>query len=84
MKLPPKKRKGAPHWATAPFGHYLDEADRLYHVVRLSSVGISMLQTVPRLVEVLMKVELDDPKDESQRLEAARKDADLAEREVKS
>lgn len=83
-KLSPKKRKGAPNWATNPFGNFLDEADRLYHMVRLSSVGISMIRAAPQAIETLMKVEEDNATKASQRLKDARKDADLAKREVKS
>ena len=83
-KVSPKKRKGVPNWAKDPFKHFLDDAARLSHMVRLSSVGISMLQATPKLIEALMKVKADNATEESQRLEHARIDADLAEREVKS
>ena len=79
-----KKRKEAPNWALDPFTHFIEEAERLSHMVHLSSTGISMLRGAPRLIETLMKVGEDDPTEESQRLEHARKNADLAEHEVKS
>ena len=83
-KVSPKKRKGVPDWARDPFEHFLDEADRLRHIVRLSSAGISMIRATPKVIEALMKVKADNATEESQRLEHARRDADLAEREVKS
>lgn len=83
-KVSPKKRKGVPNWAKDPFKHFLDDTERLGHMVRLSSAGIGMLRARPKAIEALMKAGVDDPRIESYGLEDARKDADLAEREVKS
>ena len=83
-KVSSRKRKAAPEWATAPFEHFIAEAERLTHVARLSSIGISMIQARPKIIEVLMKIREDDSIDESQRLKTAREDADLSKREVES
>lgn len=77
-----KKKKGAPKWATAPFDNYLEESQRLGHVVRISSRGISMLRGVPKITQVLMKVEEDDSPESSASLENAKIEAELAQHEV--
>ncbi len=79
-----KRKKGAPDWATAPFDNYLAESQRLGHVVRLSSRGISMLRGAPRIIEVLMKVQEDDSPETSESLENAKIEAELAQHEVDS
>lgn len=79
-----KKKKGAPDWATAPFENYLEESQRLGHVVRLSSRGISMLRSAPRMLEVLMKVKEDDSPEALESFENAKIEAELAQHEVDS
>lgn len=79
-----KRKKGSHDWALHPFEQFLDDVDRLGHLVRLSSAGISVLQAMPQGIEALMKAEPDNITEKTKRLEAARIDAKLAEREVKS
>jgi hypothetical protein len=79
-----KKRTGTPGWATAPFKQFLEDVERLSHVVRLSARGISMLRAAPNLMEALMKVEEDSSKSKKTQLNDAKKEADLAQREVDS
>lgn len=78
-----KRRKGTPDWATAPFQHFLDEAQRLQHVLRLSTNGISMIRGVPKVVEALGKATDDLSGAEFKRQKkSAREDAKLAKYEV--
>lgn len=79
-----KKRKGTPDWANEPFRQFIDESERLSHVIRLSAVGISMVRGTPKLIKALMELDEDGSTEESERLERAREDAELAEHEVKS
>ena len=79
-----KKKKGAPDWALAPFDNYLKESQRLGHVVRLSSRGISMLRGAPGIIKVLMQVKEDDTPEISESLENAKIEAELAQHEVDS
>lgn len=79
-----KKKKGTPAWATAPFKQFLEDVERLSHVVHLSARGISMLRGTPMIIEVLMKVEGDSSGSKKAQLDNARKEADLAQREVDS
>jgi len=78
----PEKEK-LPDWATQPFERFLNQSERLGHVVRLSVHGISGLLGVPRLVEVLAKVQgKNDTETHAKRLANAREEADLAKREI--
>ena len=79
-----KKRKGTPDWARDPFRQFLDEAERLSHVVRLSAVGISMIRGTPKLIKALMELDESGSTEASERLQRAHEDADLAEHEVMS
>jgi len=77
-----EKKKGAPAWATAPFRQFLENIERLYHVIHLSTRGISMLRGAPKMIEALMKVEGVSSGSKKAQLDNARKEADLAQREV--
>lgn len=77
-----KDKKGAPSWATGPFKEFIDHGERLGHLLHLSMRGISVLRGMPRIVVVIAKVESDDSEDTARRLDSARKEADLAQREV--
>jgi len=85
--MPDKKEKndkkpGAPKWATQPFRDFLDQTERLGQLLNLSMKGISMLRGVPKIVQVLAKVEQDFGEEAHGRLESAKKEAELAHREI--
>ena len=73
-------KQKAPDWATEPWGEYVRHAARLMQLLQLSVEGISAIQAMPRLVEVLAKG--DDSEEAKNKIESARKAADLANREV--
>lgn len=79
-----KRVKGMPPWATAPFQLFLDDIDRLEHVVHLSCFGISLSRSTPEVIELLMEVKNDCSKESDRRLEHSRQEAEFAEREVAS
>ena len=77
------RKTGAPEWATQPFQDFLDFIKRLLEVVELSTTGISILRGMPRLVEVLASVkEVHDTPVAKGKLDRARRQAELAEREA--
>lgn len=76
------KKPGAPKWATQPFRDFMDQTERLGHLLHLSMSGISMLRGVPKIVQVLAKVEEDFSEEAHDRFENAKKEAELAHREV--
>lgn len=82
-----EKSTGSPKWATEPFHRFLDQSERLGHVVQLSVRGIFGLQGIPIIFELLaergVKVDTDEHK-QQQRLAMAQKDVDLAQREIDS
>ncbi len=85
QEAPTEKPTGSPKWATEPFHRFLDQAERLGHVVRLSVRGISGLRGIPKVVQVLAEVdEKEGTPEHEQRLAMAQKDADLAQREIDS
>lgn len=72
-----------PDWATQSFNRFLDQAERLGDVVRLSVRGIGGIRGIPKAVEVLAKVDgKDSTAEHEQKLAMARKDAELAQREI--
>ncbi len=76
------KKPRAPKWATQPFRDFIEQAERLGHLLDLSISGISMLRGAPKIVQVLAKVEEDFSEEAHSRLETAKKEAELAYREV--
>ena len=79
-----KRKKRTPSWALACFKQFICETERLNQVIDLSARGISVVRGMPKIVEVLMKVEdkIEDIEAKSE-LERAQAEAILAEREVK-
>ena len=71
-----------PKWATRPFREFIDQAERLDQLLHLSMSGISMIRGVPKIVEVLAKVEEDSGEHARQKIENAKREADLAQKEV--
>lgn len=77
------RKSGAPAWATAAFERFLDQTERLWNVTRLSCRGISLLRSIPNTVETLAAIKgQEDAPDHKDQLERARRDAELAQREV--
>lgn len=80
------EKPGIPKWAMQPFGDFLDFVDRLGEVVEISAIGISHLQSMPRMLElagqIVTIVNRGDKPDVQGRLERSRKLAQLAEREA--
>jgi len=77
-KVKKVKKPGAPKWATQPFRDFIDQTERLGHLLHLSMSGISMLRGVPKIVQVLAKVEEDFSEEAHDRFENANKVAELA------
>jgi hypothetical protein len=77
------ENRHAPEWSMRPFEEFLSQTERLGELLDLSMRGISLLRGVPRIVEVIAKVksDLDDPKTKGN-LDRARREADLAQKEV--
>jgi len=80
--MPKGKKPGAPKWATQPLRDFTDQTERLYQLRHLSMNGISMLRGVPKLVQVLAKIEGESGEEAHDRFESAKKEAELAYREV--
>lgn len=76
------ERNGAPLWAMEPFKKFVDNSERLANLLHLCASGISVLRGMPRIVEVIEKIEQGDPQQAARKLESAKKQADLAQREV--
>lgn len=75
--------RNTPGWATEAFTQFLDYSEDLNRILHLSTRGISMIRAVPKVVEVLAKVKQDDdPSTVEERLEKAKEEAELAQREV--
>ena len=88
MSVDSKRERLVPDWATAAFDRFVDQTERLWNVTRLSCHGISLLRGIPNTVGTLAAIkeiggEKEAPEHKDQ-LERARKDADLAQREVDS
>ena len=82
QKKPAINKPGAPTWAMQPWEEFIQQVERLEQLLHLSIRGISMLQAVPKIVEVLAKVKEDFSEDAQQRVADAQKEAELARREV--
>ena len=80
---PKEKKPAAPQWALAPFHLFFEQSERLQDVVRLSVNGISGLRGLPKVVQVLADVDEKLP-DHDDRLADAKKQAELAQREIDS
>lgn len=76
------ERKGAPPWATEPFKEFVDNTERLGNLLHLCISGISVLRGMPGIVEAIEKAEPGDPQQAAGKLESAKKQAELAQREV--
>lgn len=73
---------GAPKWASEPFERYFKETETLFDLLRLSQTGISLLRGIPKTIEVLAKYSDEvDPSNE-ERLEVAKREAKLAQKEI--
>ncbi len=79
------KKPGAPEWATEPFERFIPELIRLKHLVRLSIIGISRIQSFPELMKVVAQVDEESkrPKHEEE-IATLQEDADLAQREIET
>jgi hypothetical protein len=76
-----KKQKGMPSWASQPFKDYLDQLERTWMLLHLSSKGISLLRGIPRTIEVLNEVDKERYGDE-ERMKRAVEEAELAQKEL--
>lgn len=76
------KKTGAPKWATQPFHDFMEQTERIHRLTDLSIKGISMIRSVPKIVEVLAKVEKGSAKETDYSFKRAKKEAELAQREV--
>ncbi|MDQ5873165.1 MAG: hypothetical protein M3547_13280 [Acidobacteriota bacterium] len=81
--------KGVPSWAKKPFEEFLDATERLDQLVHLSVRGIAALRGMPQLLEAIADARgelrgTDEAAQETDpdRLTHARKEAELAQREV--
>lgn len=82
-KAAKKKSHTMPEWATQPFHAFLEYCQNLDHILRLSKNGIYTIQVMPKVVEALGKVDFDEePTTYEERLENAKQDAELAQKEV--
>lgn len=75
-------KTSAPQWATQPFHDFINQTERIAQLMDLSVKGISMLRGLPKIVEVLAKVENGSVEEGNYSLERAKKEAELAQREV--
>jgi hypothetical protein len=82
QKAKSPKKPGAPKWATQPFRDFIGQAEKLDQLLHLSMGGISLLCGMPKVVQVLAKVENDFSEEAHQRLKSANKEAELARREL--
>lgn len=76
------KKPGAPKWATKPFRDFIHQTERLDQLLHLSMDGISMLRGVPKIVQALAKADGKSGEEVHDRLESAKKEAELAHREI--
>jgi hypothetical protein len=76
-------KPGAPKWATQAFRRFVDESERLVRIVHLCARGIGVLRGMPKVIEVIARVEdKDGEPDTKVRLAHAREEAELADKEV--
>lgn len=76
------KKSSVPKWATEPFRNFIDQTVRLDQLLHLSVNGISMLRGVPKIVKVLAEIEDESGEEAHERFESAKREAELAYREV--
>lgn len=75
--------KKVPDWATAPFEEFLDFADSLDNVIRLSASGIAMMQAVPQAIKAIQKARGESSSSDTEtKLNRAHKDAAFAASEL--
>src|SRR6267142_1066882 len=73
----------APAWATQPFRRFVDESERLVRLIHLGVRGIAVIRGVPKIIEVLARVEDTEGESETQaRVTQAREEALIAQSEV--
>lgn len=78
-----KKKAGAPKWAMKPFEWFLEESEQLDQLLRLSIVGISTLQAMPRIVDAIGSAEgIEDQPNHKEKKKRAQEMAKLARKEV--
>lgn len=83
VTLPAVKSQKLPAWITDHFTEAMNSLELHMQIVEISARGISVLRGMPKIVQVLAKVEgRPDDQDSSKRLERAQKEADLATAEV--
>lgn len=73
-----------PKWASKHFTWFADQTKRLGHLLNLTTQGISGLRGMPQLVEAIRKAEPESDGSDPERLDQARRAAELAEIEVGS
>ncbi len=79
------KKQKTPSWAIEPFKQFLSRTERLNDVLYLSMRGISGLQGMPKIVQVIAEIEETvEHKDTQKELEHANKCAELAKNEIKT
>ena len=76
------KETGVPSWALQPWREFVQQSHRLAGLLRLSTTGISIIQTMPKMVEALAQAEQDTSEEAQQTLGRAEELAELAVREV--
>jgi hypothetical protein len=80
--LPKVKKPGAPSWATQPFDDFLAQTKRLSYLLHLCINGISVLRGVPRIIHALNVITEQEDENSHTKLDAAKKEAELAQREM--
>jgi hypothetical protein len=83
IKEEPPTHGGMPGWAAQPFRNLSEQVQRQWHLLQLSIRGISQMTLLPRIVEFLAEGNRQEDKATAkQSLEAARRQANLAQREI--
>ena len=80
-------RKPTPDWALDSFERLLDHIEEAAELLHLSMRGVAVLRAMPKVVEALANAKPDDPvdgHDPQARLERAKSEASLAQREVEN
>lgn len=75
-----------PGWATRPFQDFLDHIELLSELLHISMRGIAALRGMPGLIDALRDVVPEEKKDKysNEKLDRARKEAELAQAEVEN
>jgi hypothetical protein len=83
-----RSRAPVPEWAAPPFHRFLDGLENLLTLLHLAVRGIAVLRRMPRVVEVLHRLNAEDESPDPERDKAqeafvrAKREASFAEREV--